>query len=142
MASVTCEINITNKWINTKFYLFQDIPAPTDGPSGQVFTNVFQVSPKVEAERDGSSTLSFSMDNTFYAIFGTSTGEGSKTRIKTNSFKKIKLGPNGSVVAITNDNGGIIWDETTVQGKKSSDKGGFEFLTNELVPGTDNSKSA
>jgi hypothetical protein len=142
MDSITCEINITNKWTNTNFYLFQDIPAPIDGPSGKIFTNVFQVSPKVEAERDGSSKVTFTMDNTFYAIFGTSSGEGSKTHINTSSFKQIKLGPNGSVVAITNEKGGIIWDETIVQGKKSSDKGGFEFLTTELVPGPNNRKSA
>ncbi|KAJ4287281.1 hypothetical protein N0V90_012679 [Kalmusia sp. IMI 367209] len=144
MASITCTINIKNKWNDAKFFLFQDLPVPDNAPSGKVYTNVFQVSPKVDAARDGSSTLSFRMPNTFYAIYGTSSGEkddgtpGPKTVVATSSFRKIKLGPNGSVIKITAVNGGIEWDDAAVQGQKCADQSGFQFLTDKSIPGTGN----
>jgi hypothetical protein len=140
MPSITCEINITNKWNQAKFFLFQDTPQPTEGPTGEVFTNIFQVSPKVAAEHDGSSTLSFQMDNTFYALFGTSSGAGSKTRVKTSSYKKIKLGPGGSVVQLSNKNGGIVFNDEAVVGKKCDDKGGFQLLTDDTITDIGNRK--
>lgn len=140
MVSVTCKINITNKWRNTSFFLFQDVPVP--GRSArEIYTNAFQMSNKTEAKRDGSSTLSFFVYNTFYAIYSMSTGDGSKTNIRTSSCREIKLGPGGSVVAITNDNGSIIWDEEAARGKQSADAGGFEFLTDKTIPGDGNSKT-
>lgn len=138
--SVTCEINITNKFRDTAFFLFQEVPRADNGPSGEIFSNIFKVTDKVQAQSDGSSTVQFQMDNNFYAIFGSKTGQGSATRINTSSFREIKLGPNGSVVAITAKSGTFKWDDVAVVGKAAPNEGGFQFITDDTIPTDTNTR--
>lgn len=134
MASITCEINIANEFRDTKFFLFQEVPQAKNGPSGEVFSNIYQVTEKNQAQRDGSSTIQFQMDNTFYALFGSKSGQGGDTRVNTSSFKKVKLGPDGTVVAITDKAGAFVWDDASSAGKKAPNEGGFQFITDDTIP--------
>lgn len=70
------------------------------------------------------------MDNQFYAIYGTaSSSDIGTTRVYTSDSKIVKLGPNGSVVALTADNGDPMWDDVAAAGKTTMAKGGFSILT-------------
>jgi len=140
MASITCEILITNKFKDTKFFLFQEVPVIEGGPSSDVFSNVFKVTDSVEAAADGSSTLSFYLDNDFYAIFGSKSGSGSGTRINTSSFRKINLGPGGTVLAVSNKTNTFKWDDAAVVGRSADSRGGFQLITDDTIP-TDNGES-
>lgn len=130
MVHMTCDINITNKWQSTKFFLFAELPQINDGPSDRLFTNAFQTTDKVPAANDGSSSIDFSLENTFYAIFGTKSSQ----RVLTSSYKKITLGPNGSVVAVTYKDDTFEWDTTSVAGKSSDVAGSFQFNTDDSIP--------
>jgi hypothetical protein len=125
-TNITCTITIHNQSNDVKrFLLFQDVPAPTNGPSGQVFSNVYQAGPKTS-----SGKTEFQTDSQFYAVFGTSSGLGSNVRVITGDQKKVKLGPGGDVVALTTAGGtDPQWDEKSVKGKATAAKGGFSFVT-------------
>jgi hypothetical protein len=133
MPSVTCEINVTNKFKDTKFFLFQEVPLTDSGPSGTIFSNVSKVIEKTQAASDGSSTIQFQIDNIFYAIFGNKATAGSATRISTSSYRQVKLGSEGSVVAITDKTGAIKWNDDAVATKKAKNEGGFQFITDENI---------
>ncbi|PSK34454.1 hypothetical protein B9Z65_8780 [Elsinoe australis] len=137
--SMVCEIVVTNKFRNTKFFLFQEIPQITNGPSSQIFTTMYQVTDRVEAENDGSSIVEFQMDNNFFAMFGSSRGQGSVARVETSSFRRIRLGPDGSVVALTAAGGGLKWNDAAVVGRQSVNSGSFQFLTDNTIPTNTNS---
>lgn len=132
--SMICEIVVTNKFRNTKFFLFQEIPQITNGPSSQIFTTMYQVTDRVEAENDGSSIVEFQMDSNFFAMFGSLRGQGSVARVETSSFRRIRLGPGGSVVALTAVGGGLKWNDAAVVGRQSSNNGSFQFLTDNTIP--------
>jgi len=140
MASMTCEINIANKFRDTKFFLFQEVPRADNGPSGVIYSNIFKVTDSIQAATDGSSTLQFQMDNQFYAIFGSSTGQGTATRINTSSSRKITLGPGGTVVAVTNTTGTFKWDDQAVVGRTADNDGGFQYITDDSIPTDSNSR--
>lgn len=125
----TCSVSITNHSNSPKrFLLFQDAPKPTNGPTGDVFYNVYQRSPKIASGE--KSKTDFQMDSQFYAIYGTSSsGAGGTVRVTTSDSKEVKLGPNGSMVGLTTKDGDPLWDEARVKGKTTAAKGGFSFLT-------------
>ncbi|KAF2261337.1 hypothetical protein CC78DRAFT_521890 [Lojkania enalia] len=140
MPSVTCEISITNKFRDTKFFLFQEVPKAENGPSGEIFSNVFKVTDSISAASDGSSTLQLQMDNDFYAIFGSKVGGGTATRINTSSFRQVKLGPGGSVVAVTYKTGTFKWDDVAVVGRSAPNEGGFQFISDDSIPTDTNTR--
>ena len=130
MSVTTCSITIYNQSHSPKrFLLFQDAPSPTNGPNGKVFWNVYQASPSIE-DGDDSKTR-FEMDNEFFAIYGTaSTVNVGNVRVYTSNSKKVKLGPDGTFVALKVENGDPKWNDEYVKDKKSAAKGGFSIMTN------------
>lgn len=141
MGGKTYTINITHKMQNDAktFFLFQEIPKVVNDPSGTIYANIFQYAPEVVGQGDGSSTVQFTMVNEFYAIFGTKKGT-EKASVTTSSYKKIDLGPGGSIVALTSKNNAPHWDNTKFS-HDFSGAGGFKFLTDDSFEITNPSKS-
>ena len=131
MSITTCTITITNQSNSPKrFLLFQDAPKPTNGPTGKVFWNVYQRSPKIESGDD--SKTRFEMDSQFFAIYGTATtNDIGNVRVYTSNSKSVKLGPDGSVAALTADQGDPKWNDEVAKDKKTAAKGGFSIITDD-----------
>lgn len=114
-----------------RFLLFQDMPAPTNGPSSTVFTNVYQRSPKIQSGDD--SHVSFQMKQEYFAIYGTgSESSDGSVRIYTSSAVPVKLGPGGSTVVLTTQDGqgdDPAWDKAAAAGQSTGAKGGFSIVT-------------
>ncbi|KAK2026630.1 hypothetical protein LX32DRAFT_565831 [Colletotrichum zoysiae] len=84
-------INITIKNKSTApqaFLLFQALPAPSNVPAEQVFTNVYQQSPTISGSADDKVT--FQILNEYYGIYGTNTASPDQ---------KVKISTSGSAVA-------------------------------------------
>ncbi|KAH6952173.1 hypothetical protein DER45DRAFT_618886 [Fusarium avenaceum] len=65
----TFRIVINNKYgANKRFLLLQANPPPTNGPSGDILTNVYQRSPTIQS---GASKVQFMMQQEYFAIIGT-----------------------------------------------------------------------
>lgn len=127
MSSFT--ITIYNKSnVARRFLLFQDMPAPSNGPDSQVFTNVYQRSPKIASDDD--SRVSFQMNQEYFAVFGTgSDNPDGSVRVYTSSSKPVKLGPNGTTAVVTTQDGegnDPAWDN---DGPPTNAKGGFSIIT-------------
>lgn len=140
MSVTTCTITITNQSNTPKrFLLFQDMPRPTNGPTGKVFWNVYQASPKIESGND--SKARFEMDSEFFAIYGTSSARDiGNVRVYTNNSKSVKLGPDGSVAALTADGESPKWNDEFAKGKKTAAKGGFSIMTDDTFTFPNRSK--
>ncbi|KAH8674238.1 hypothetical protein BX600DRAFT_227400 [Xylariales sp. PMI_506] len=133
----TYTINIKNLMQNADrtFFLFQEVPKVENDPSSKVFSNIYQITPSVTGESDGSSSAGFTVSSNFYAIFGTKRG-GPKEKVETSSYKAIRLGPNGSVVAMTTTNNGTSpkWDVPNC-GDDFDGAGGFKFISDGTFDG-------
>ncbi|KAF2224498.1 hypothetical protein BDZ85DRAFT_318426 [Elsinoe ampelina] len=99
MASITCQLKIRNKYLPCKFFLFQEVQIQNN-LSSEVNNNVYAVSPKAAAASDGSSTITFELNNAFYAVFGVNKSQAGVSRVLATSYKKITFGPGGSVIAL------------------------------------------
>ncbi|KAL8788390.1 MAG: hypothetical protein Q9195_007308 [Heterodermia aff. obscurata] len=133
MSITTCSITIINQSNSPKrFLLFQDVPKPKNGPTGNVFWNVYQASPKIESGDD--SKTRFEMDSQFFAIYGTaSANDIGNVRVYTSNSKRVKLGPDGSVVALTADEKEEYpkWNDAFDKDKKTAAEGGFSIVTDD-----------
>ncbi|EAW15336.1 uncharacterized protein ACLA_060030 [Aspergillus clavatus NRRL 1] len=128
--TTTCRITIRNQSNDTKrFLLFQDAPKPKNLNSSEVFYNVFQTSPRLKSGEN--SMVRFEMDSKFFAIHGTAQKNAvGPTRVYTSDSMPVKLGPDGTVAALTTiDDESPCWNDTVIQSKKSDAKGGFNFVT-------------
>lgn len=130
MSTFTITIN-NNSNVPRRFLLFQDMPDPTNGPSSQVFTNVYQRSPKIQSGDD--SRVSFQMKQEYFAIYGTgSESSDGSVRVYTSSSVPVKLGPGGTTVVVTTQDGqgdDPAWDKAAASGQSTGAKGGFSIVT-------------
>ncbi|KAB5583395.1 hypothetical protein GE09DRAFT_300493 [Coniochaeta sp. 2T2.1] len=130
MSTFSITIN-NNSNVARRFLLFQDMPAPTNGPSSTVFTNVYQRSPKIQSGDD--SRVSFQMKQEYFAIYGTaSESSDGSVRIYTSSSVPVKLGPGGTTVVVTTQDGegnDPSWDKAAAVGQTTGAKGGFSIVT-------------
>ncbi|KAH7232872.1 hypothetical protein BKA59DRAFT_313137 [Fusarium tricinctum] len=124
----TFQIVIKNKYgADKRFLLLQAIPSPTNGPSGDVFTNVYQRSPKIQS---GESSVQFAMQQEYFAIIGTASKSDDGThRVYTNSSLPIKFGPGGTIATVTTQDNDPMWDVNVTAGKTTAIKGGFAIVT-------------
>lgn len=130
--ATTYSITIKNNSnVARRFLLFQDMPKPSNGPSSKVFTNVYQRSPKIQSGDD--SRVSFQMKAEYFAIYGTSSDNDDGTvRVYTSSSVPVKLGPAGSVVVMSTQDGAgedPIWDKSAAVGLSTNARGGFSLVT-------------
>lgn len=142
-AGKSYTINISHLMQNADrtFFLFQEVPNVVNNPSGEIFANIFQTAPSVTGAADGSSNLSFTITNEFFAIYGTKKGD-QKAMVETSSYKQVALGPNGSVVAMTTVKGegkDPKWDEAKFATDFSGD-GGFKFMSDGTFDNSNPSK--
>lgn len=111
-------INITNKCKETKFSLFHEIPEvdrlPESSGKLEVLSSFFWTSDTVAAASDGSSTVEFMIENTFYTFHGTKSGQGASTKITVDGgfsgLDRAELaegGFPGTAVRVTNQNGSL-----------------------------------
>lgn len=78
------------------------------------------------------------MTDQYYAITGVSRrGSDGKAIVQTSSYRMVSLGPNGSVVAITERNGHPVWDDEAAAGKTANAPGSFEFDTDNTFKPSD-----
>ncbi|KAG5655637.1 hypothetical protein KAF25_009136 [Fusarium avenaceum] len=124
----TFQIVINNKYgANKRFLLLQAIPPPTNGPSGDIFTNVYQRSPIIQS---GASKVQFMMQQEYFAIIGTANKSDDGThRVYTNEYLPTKLGPGGTIAAVTTQDNNPMWDVNAAAGKTLAVKGGFAIVT-------------
>jgi hypothetical protein len=136
----TFQIVIKNKYgADKRFLLLQAIPSPTNGPSGDVFTNVYQRSPKIQS---GESSVQFAMQQEYFAIIGTASKSDDGThRVYTNSSLPIKLGPGGTIATVTTQDNDPMWDVNVTAGKTTAIKGGFAIVTDNSFTTDNPSKS-
>ena len=87
----TINITIKNRSLAPQaFLLFQALPTPANIPSAEVFTNVYQRSPKLGG--NASDQVTFQITNEFYGIYGTNTASlDQKVRISTSGSAKATL---------------------------------------------------
>ncbi|KAF5526558.1 hypothetical protein CGCA056_v002817 [Colletotrichum aenigma] len=102
-------------------------PAPSRGKQ-KLIGEVFRSSPPIEAQADGSSTATFKIDSTPFAVHGSTTNDKVFNN-STQAFRKVMLGSGGSVVGITRQDGAVVWDDASTKGQTTEAKGGFEFRT-------------
>lgn len=131
MAGNQYTITIFNQsGIPQRFVLFHDMPKPANGPSGEVFTHVYQTSHMVES--NDSSSMTFIMRDQYFAIYGTSTQGDGGVCVQTNASLPLRLGPGGSVACFTTvgQNGQEpAWDNSAMEGKTFAERGGFSIVT-------------
>ncbi|KAG8625172.1 hypothetical protein KVT40_006923 [Elsinoe batatas] len=133
MASITCQLKIRNKYLPCKFFLFQEVQIQNN-LSSEVHNNAYVVSPKSLAASDGSSTVTFEMNNTFHAVFGVKKSQAGVSRVMTTSHRKIALGPGGSGIGVGGCDSELKWDDTAVTGRRSTEPGGFRIITDKSIP--------
>lgn len=130
MSTFTITLNNQSN-VARRFLLFQDMPSPINGPSSKVFTNVYQRSPKIQSGDD--SRVSFQMKQEYFAIYGTaSQNDDGTVRVFTSSSVPVKLGPAGSTVVVTTQDGvgdDPAWDKSAASGQTTGAKGGFSIVT-------------
>lgn len=87
---VTCRVKIANKSGSSKHYLlFMDAPKPTNGPSGKVFFNVYDRSPKIES--DNNAFVRWDCTSDFYALYGTAqTTPDGNSKVETGASRPVK----------------------------------------------------
>ncbi|EQB44589.1 hypothetical protein CGLO_16652 [Colletotrichum gloeosporioides Cg-14] len=93
---------------------------------------LYQLSPPIEAQADGSSTANFKIEGTFFAVQGTR-ASGNTSSISTQEFRKIHLGPGGSVFGIKVEDGAVVWDDTSTKGHTTEVEDGFEFWADDSI---------
>ncbi|KAK0730163.1 hypothetical protein B0H67DRAFT_548169 [Lasiosphaeris hirsuta] len=102
------------------------LPTPANGPSGNVYHNVFLTSPRVPS---GQSHVQFTLSQEYFAIFGTpSTHQDGNVVVHTSSYLPATLGPNGSFFTLSTVGGSAsepVWDQKAAQGKVTAASGGF-----------------
>ncbi|KAK1849234.1 hypothetical protein CCHR01_08147 [Colletotrichum chrysophilum] len=113
MASHIYTIQVKNKWQRCRFSLSA---RPLTEPPKEGATQVYQLSPPIEAQADGSSTANLKIEGTFFAVQG-SRASGNTSSISTQEFRKIHLGPGGSVFGIKMEDGAVVWDDTFTKGQ-------------------------
>ncbi|KAK6710004.1 hypothetical protein SNK05_004481 [Fusarium graminearum] len=90
-----------NSMYPRSFILFQDIPTPSNIPSRDVFTNVYQRVVGVSGKDEGEAL--FEISSECFVVHGTSTrSDMGMITVKTSDFKLVKLGPQGSRFYLTN----------------------------------------
>ncbi|KAF4846978.1 hypothetical protein CGCSCA4_v005945 [Colletotrichum siamense] len=129
MASHIYTIQVKNKWQRCRFSLSA---RPLTEPPKEGATQVYQLSPPIEAQADGSSTANFKIKGTFFAVQG-SRASGNTSSISTQESRKIHLGPGGSVFGIKMEDGAVVWDDTSTKGQTTEVKDGFEFWTDSSI---------
>lgn len=130
---MTCQISVTNKFRSIQFFLFQEPPEIQNGPSDQIFSTMYQASDRVYPSQDGSSTAQFQVQNTCYAISG-SLKHGPYPRIITNDSRMVRLGPGGSVLALTAPDYALTWNDAAVGGRQCANNGAFQLITDDTIP--------
>jgi hypothetical protein len=136
----TFQIVINNKYgADKRFLLLQANPSPTNGPSGDIFTNVYQRSPKIQS---GDSSVQFVIQQEYFAIIGTANKSDDGThRVYTNSYLPTKLGPGGTIAVVTTQHNDPMWDVSAAAGKTLAVKGGFAIVTDNTFTTDNPSKS-
>lgn len=126
--SVTCRVKIANKSGSSKHYLlFMDAPKPTNGPSGKVFFNVYDRSPKIES--GNNAFVRWDCTSDFYALYGTAqTTPDGNTKVETGASRPVKLGPDGTTVGLKVDSDGSPEFDNSSLGPSPA-KLGFTFQT-------------
>lgn len=128
---LTLSLRITHQMAVSKtFFVFQEAPKVVDGPAAKIFSNVFSVNPPLTGNPDGSVTTKFSWQLQYYAVIGTVGGD--EHNVVTNSaWKKVSLGPGGSIVHMTGENKGANWKVPDVDTKDFSGVNGFKLVTDD-----------
>ncbi|KAJ0287126.1 hypothetical protein COL940_002668 [Colletotrichum noveboracense] len=117
-------IHVKNEWKRCRFLLST---VPRQGqPAVDLIDQAFQSSPPIEAQADGSSTATFKIDSTIYAVIGT-TSNDKAFNTSTPTYREVELGPGGSVVGIKMQDGAVVWDDST-KDKVTEEKGAFTFM--------------
>ncbi|CAF3488608.1 unnamed protein product [Fusarium graminearum] len=90
-----------NSMYPRSFILFQDIPTPSNIPSRDVFTNVYQRAVGISGKDEGEAL--FEISSECFVVHGTSTrSDMGMITVKTSDYKPVKLGPQGSRFYLTN----------------------------------------
>ena len=116
-----------------RFLLFNDAPKVWPTGSGDMFTNVYMISPPIQSGNDSSAE--FLINTQFFALYGTEPGEqpGGRARIYTQSFVPVTLSSAdaaGSVVVVlTVDGESPKWDKDAATGKTTRVPGTIKILT-------------
>jgi hypothetical protein len=128
MSSFSITIN-NHSGVEHQFLLFQDMPNPTNGPSGAIFTHVYQCSPIVQSGKD--CHISFEMEQEYFAICGIAreSSDGA-VQVLASSSVPVKLGPGGSTVILSTQYGGPDWDKAAAAGLSTDAQGAFSIVTN------------
>ncbi|KAF0318285.1 hypothetical protein GQ607_014522 [Colletotrichum asianum] len=117
-------IHVKNEWKRCRFLLST---VPDQGqPALELIDQAFQTSPPIEAQADGSSTATFKINSTLYAVHGT-TSDDKAFNTSTQAFREVKLGPGGSVVGITMQDGAVVWVDS-LKDQMTEEKGAFTFI--------------
>lgn len=130
MATFTITINNESN-VPRQFFLFQDMPRPTNLQRKQVFTNVYQLSPVVSSGQRSSTT--FFMQQKYYAIYGTSVQDPNGLFcVSTSDTTAVNLGPRGTVAALTTVDGDGTYpefDRIAAPREAIASRGGFSIRT-------------
>ncbi|KAF3802429.1 hypothetical protein GCG54_00003232, partial [Colletotrichum gloeosporioides] len=78
-----------NKWQRCRFSLSA---RPLTEPPKEGAAQLYQLSPPIEAQADGSSTANFKIEGAFFAVQGTR-ASGNTSSISTQEFRKNTPGP-------------------------------------------------
>lgn len=94
---------INDSGITQAYYLFQ--APPILSPSADIFTNIYGVSPIIQG--DGNSSITFTLNDTFYAVNGVPPAGGLHpgVTISSSSHADVALGDS--------QNNGTLWNLTT-----------------------------
>lgn len=119
------KINLTNKSSSPKRYLlFMAARRPTNGPSGQVFFNVYDCSPTIEP----GDNVTWNCAREFYAIYGTAkSSSGGENKLVTSASQRVSLGPGGSSIGFTVDDG--RGPSFRSSGRQTDERGAFAIET-------------
>uniref|UniRef100_A0A4E9DPR1 Uncharacterized protein n=1 Tax=Gibberella zeae TaxID=5518 RepID=A0A4E9DPR1_GIBZA len=100
--NTTYTITIKNNSMYPRsFVLFQDIPGPSNIPSQDVFTNVYQRALGISGK--GEDEALFEISSECFAVHGASTrSDMGMITVKISDYKPVKLGPQGSRFYLTN----------------------------------------
>ncbi|UZP37032.1 hypothetical protein NXS19_004848 [Fusarium pseudograminearum] len=94
-----------NSMYPRSFILFQDIPGPSNIPSQDVFTNVYQRAVGISGK--GEDEALFEISSESFAVHGASTrSDMGMIQVGVSDYKPVKLGPRGSRFYLTNRQSG------------------------------------
>lgn len=113
MPFITTEITIVNRFRDIPFFVWQEAPKVENAQAQDIVTSVFYATEaQVEAQADGTSSLSFTLEETpYYVMLGTKITDGDASYLAGAPSRQIELGSEGSVLAATSENGHLVWDE-------------------------------